>query len=272
MSNSIYEFLEAIEPNCYVGVDALTYTGKDALSIIGVKALLAEMLPLVELSEQKPFKFLGAEGFSQGFIRYAAKKDRFYKTVWAIVMITGPRSIDAIKFQALNLKATRIDFRVDIVMSQNVPDLAERLYRISGKQGKFIESLVGQTYYPTESRENTFYGRIYDKSPEYGEDGGKVWRWEIEVKRQAADSILTTLLDCHDINGFIEDTVFGVFSEKWGVPTPKPGMTPTINYVAMGAISPEQKLDWIRRNVAKSVKHLKRIGFTAEIEELFRTE
>jgi len=265
----IYSFMESIEPQSFVGVDALTFTGKSPLSMIGVRALLAEALPDVELDPQKPFVYNGAKGFSQGKIAYASKLDTYGKAVWAIVMIKGARATQFTKWQALDLKTTRLDLRVDVVMQENCPNLAERIFRICDKQGRLIDSLVGQTYYPTENRAGTFYGRIYDKSPEYGEDWGKVWRWEVEIKRNAPDSITQTLNDCHDVAGFIEETVFGVFSEQWGVPTPKPGTVPVINYLSAGVISPEQKLDWIRRNVAKTVKHLKRVGFTEELEQLF---
>lgn len=265
----IYTFLESIEPQTFVGVDALTFTGKSPLSMIGVRALLAEALPQVEAEERKPFTFQGARGFSQGNLRYASRLDTFGKASWAIVMLTGSTSAYFTKWQALDLQATRLDLRVDVVLQENRPNLARRLFEISDRQGRYIESLVGQTFYPTEKRESAFYGRIYDKSPEYGEDLGKVWRWEIEIKRKAPETITQTLNDCHDVAEFIEDTVFGVFNERWGVPTPRPGSVPTLNYLAAGVVSPEAKLDWIRRNVAKSVRHLKRVGYSAELEQLF---
>lgn len=266
---NIYDFLEAIDEQVFVGVDALTYTGKSPLAMIGCRALIEEAREQLDGKEMKPFRINGAEGFSMGSLRFATKKDNYGKSLWSIVMLTGPMASKAVKWKVLDLKCTRVDFRVDIVLKQQVKDLAEKLYKISGEQGKVISSLVGSTFYPALSREGTYYGRVYDKSAEYGEDFGWVWRWEIEVKRQAAESIMQTLTDCHDPNQFIEDTVFGVFSENWSIPTPKPGSKPTVNYVGASVVSPEQKLDWVRRNVARSVRELKRGGFSAELEQLF---
>lgn len=172
----------------------------------------------------------------------------------------------------MDLKATRVDFRVDVTLKEPRPDFARKLYEACGREGKFYESLTGQTFYPIENRERTYFGRLYDKSPEYGEQLGVVWRYEVEVKREAANSIAQTLLDCHAPTEFIEDTVFGIFEQRWKVPVPKAGVVPKINYVGGHIISPEQKLDWIRRNVAKSVKELKRQGYTEELNLLFSTE
>jgi hypothetical protein len=269
LHHSIYEFLENIEPLTFVGVDALTLTGKSGLSAIGVRAAVTELKAKLETEPIKPFRFQGAEGFSQGPMRYAAKRDFYGKTSWVVLMVTGPLANDVVRWNALDLKATRIDFRVDVQMSKPCRDLAERLYKACNKRGRVISSLVGSTYYPTENRGGTYYGRIYDKSPEYGSEMGEVWRWEIEVKRQAANSLAETLLECHSPNEFIEDSVFGILNEQWGVPVPKAGLKPTVNYVGGSVISPEQKLDWIRRNVAKSVRELKRQGYQAELELLF---
>lgn len=266
---SIYDFLENIEPTTFVGVDALTMTSKTPLAHLGIDAALMELKPKLEVEIIKAFRFQGAVGFSQGPIRYAAKRDASGHILWAVLMATGPISTDLVKWSAFSTKVTRIDFRIDVVLRERVKDLAERLYRVAGEQGKVITSPFGSTFYPSEKRESTYFGRIYDKSPEYGEDFGKVWRWEVEIKRDAANSVADTFMNCHARNEFIEDTTFGIFAEKWGVPTPKPGLKPVVNYVAAHIISTEQKLDWIRRNVARTVQELKRIGYTDQIEALF---
>ena len=45
----IYGFLEACEPSMYVGVDALTYTGKTPLSMVGARAIVDSLSPDVEM-------------------------------------------------------------------------------------------------------------------------------------------------------------------------------------------------------------------------------
>jgi len=267
---NVYEFLEAIDPQAYVGIDALTLTGKTPLSILGLRGALVTLKDKLATEEVKPFVYQGAKGFSQGPLRYASKEDAFQKKLWAILMITGPLSEMALKWLDFDLTATRVDLRVDVVLREQRKDLAGMPYRANGEKGLLIESLLGSTYYPTEKRESTYYARIYNKSPEYGEDMGWVWRWEVEIKREAAAEIAEILQECHDVSGFIEDTVFGIFEENWGVPVPKAGIKPKINYVGGHVISPEAKLDWIRRNVAKTVRHLKKVGYTEELEQLFK--
>lgn len=266
---SIYDFLENIEPVTFVGVDAVTMTAKSPVAMLGIHSALSELRNTLEVETPKSFRFQGASGYSVGPIRYADKRDATGKILWAVLMATGPIATDVVKWSSFGPKVTRVDFRVDVVLRERMRNMAEVLYRVTGEKGKVITSLLGSTFYPSEKREATYYARIYDKSPEYGEEMGKVWRWEVEIKRGAADSVAKTLIDCHARNEFIEDTVFGVLNERWGIPVPKEGCTPKVNYVAAHVISTEQKLDWIRRNVAKTVIGLKRVGYAAELEALF---
>jgi hypothetical protein len=238
------------------------------MQMLGIKAAVSELEEHLFLEERRPFTFQGAKGFSQGAMSYADKVDTWGKRIWSILMVKGPLSQTVLKYGHFDLSATRIDLRVDVAMSSRCPDLAERYYKFMGgtlSKARFISSLTGQTLNPEPNRDATYYGRLYDKSAEYNEDLGWVWRYELEIKRRAAPQIQQILLECHDIESFIRDTVFGVFSAQWKVPVPKAGHKPKLNYAGISAVSTEQKLDWIRRNVAPSVQRLVKLGLEDEV-------
>lgn len=261
-----------MSPDTMVGVDALTVTAMGGIEMLSIVGALKELNDIEESEPVKQFVYQGARGFSRGSVRYAEKLTKTDKRQWAILMVTGPISSKVLKYLHFGGKATRIDLRVDVKMSQCVPDLASRYYKFMGgmnSNARMIQSMLGETLYPQESREATYYGRLYDKSAEYGEEIGNVWRFETEVKKDAARQLASIALECHDLEKFIEDTVFGIFKEKWGLPTPKPGVKPKLNYVGFNAITNEQKLDWLRRNVAPTVKGLTKVGLGELVQEMF---
>lgn len=264
----IYTTMELIDPKAYVGVDAITFTTTTELGFLSMRAIKDNLLPELEAYDTKPFRTNGASGFSKGPLRYAEKVTKQYKRLWAILMMTGPKSSDIVAYGNLDLKTTRVDFRVDVKLREPTPDLASRYYRVmckSENNAKLIVSATGETLYPDANREATYYARLYDKSTEYGEAIGTIWRYEIEVKRQSAQVYSDILIECYDPELYISQTVFGVFSEKWKVPVPRKGVMPQVNYVGLSYVSNEQKLDWIRRNVAPSVKKLQSLGLSDEL-------
>lgn len=264
----IYSYLDAIDPTSYVGVDALTFTAKDAISITGLISAIQSLSDRLEIEDTKPFKYMGAKGWTKGPVAYAMKQSAIGKTIWAIMMVRGPMAQEVMRYKIFDLRATRVDLRIDIQMSKQCKDLAKMYYTVANnndaKQAKLISSLTGDTFYPETNRSATYYARLYDKSAEYGQDLGNVWRYEVEIKRDAADQIADILLECHDIEDFITQSVFGIMKEQWAMPVPGIGVKPKINYVGISSVTTEKKLDWLRRNVAPSVAKLSAIGFGDE--------
>jgi hypothetical protein len=264
----IYTYLDSIDPSSYVGVDAITFTAKDEIGMTGLNHILLSLQDRLEVEETKPFNYMGAKGWTKGPVAYAIKQDRYGKGIWAIMMVRGALAQQCFAYKIFSLKATRIDLRIDVKLSKECKKLAQMYYTIASKQEganpRLIQSLTGDTFYPETNRESMYYGRIYDKSPEYGEDLGNVWRYEVEIKRSAADQIADIIMECHDIETFITETVFGIFKENWKVPSPGVGVKPRLNYVGLSAVSTEKKIDWLKRTVSPSVRHLTRIGLLDE--------
>jgi hypothetical protein len=73
------------------------------------------------------------------------------------------------------------------------------------------------------SRASAAYGRHYDKGVESGEEEpGRIWRWEIELKRDIARSTAISMAGMEDPSPFITSQVWSWFW-KWGL---KPGFRP----------------------------------------------
>lgn len=85
-------------------------------------------------------------------------------------------------------KVTRLDLAVTVYLKEPVMGVAARHYAKAGKSpneqrkyGVILNSRGGQTCY-VGSRQSNFYGRIYDKGAEQGDEKGLVWRYEVECK------------------------------------------------------------------------------------------
>lgn len=85
-------------------------------------------------------------------------------------------------------KVTRLDLSVTVHLKTQQTGLAARHYAMAGKgentqrkYGVILNSRGGQTCY-VGSRQSNFYGRIYDKGSEQGDEKGYVWRYEVECK------------------------------------------------------------------------------------------
>lgn len=266
----IYSYLETIEPDHYVGVDALTVTAKDEKSILGISAAIQSLEHYLDVEDTKQFKYNGAVGWTKGPVAYAMKHNALQKKLWAILMVRGPIAQEVLAYKVFDLRATRVDLRADVKLHRPVKELA-RIYYDTFKgdraNARLIDTLTGSTFYPETNRSATYYGRLYDKSAEYGEDLGTVWRYEVEIKRSAADQIADILLECHDIETFVSQSVFGIMSEQWQLPVPANGVKPRLNYVGITSVTTEKKLDWIKRIVAPTARKLQSLGLEDELIE-----
>lgn len=263
MKKSIYTILDNIT-DTYVGVDALTVTAANDRGQMVISGVIEYLKAQLEVYEVKPFRYRDATGFSQGPVSAGFKRDRYGKKLWSILMIKGEMADEVLPMLYVGGKASRVDLRADVELREPVRDLAERYYKIGRRMGldcKFFGSVIGDTYYPDARRDKTYYCRIYDKSLEYGKQLGSVWRYEIEVKQTAASQIAQEILDCDDKAVYITDTVFGIANTRWGIPTPKPGIVPKINRIALHAITTESRIDWLRDTVRPAVDKLRKLGY-----------
>jgi len=183
---NIYEYIHGLSiDGIECGIDALTITAVGLEGKLSIDLVLHSLRGYIEAQQTKDFKFQGAMGKSWGSVRYAKKWNEHMQIQWAILMVTGEQSAGAFKesLKVGDVKYTRIDLCIDVFMRERILGLPRKLkdtYK-GGSKLKLIESFTGDTLY-CGSRESESMLRIYDKSPEYGEELGKVWRFEVEYK------------------------------------------------------------------------------------------
>lgn len=265
MDSNIYEYMH----NLPIGgqseaVDALTITATGLEGKLSISLVVEAMRDYLLLQEKKPFTFRNAKGWSRGSVSYAEELKQGVK-LWSILMVKGEQSeiafTEACKLK--DLKITRIDIAVDILMLEPVVQLPRKLK--DTYKGKFdinlIESLTGDTLY-CGSREGGVYVRIYDKSEEYNYELGRVWRFEVEFKKGQAPTVFGLLRD----NGIkiAQDVVWTAVRSR-DLPTPKIGQTINLKAQRVTFSTSQMKLAWLGRQVRPTVEYLMNIGKKEEV-------
>lgn len=265
-TQNIYDFMHNLPiDGSAVNVDACTITATGLDGKLTINMILDELKPVLEIETRKPFKFNGAEGFMAGSVRYADKWNEKGQKLWAILMVTGERSRQVLSSAVIkgDVKFTRVDLCVDVMMRERVFSLPRKLY--DSYKGdckvKLIESLVGDTLY-CGSRESESMIRLYDKSSEYGTELGYVWRFEVEYKGDLAGLVASDVAKCGD--KVIEEFVWGECRSKH-LPSPKVENRPNIKNRRITLSSAEMKLNWLERQVAPTVRHLRSLGLENEV-------
>jgi len=170
-------------------------------------------------------------------------------------------------------RVTRIDLQVTVRLPEPDLTLAQRSYtqvkHIGNRTSSFIQNSKGGTTLYVGSRQSEHFGRLYDRGVRSGEfEPGLVWRYEVELKANAANVITSQVLEQlreHpqrpvDTTGFVHRWfrnrgVFPIWDET----------TPTLVYQAKKAVtSADKKLSWFRSQVKPSVKWLIEEGLLRE--------
>lgn len=265
---NIYEYMHNLPmAGGDTGVDAVTITATGLEGKLSIAYILDGLREYIENEKKKPFKFQSATGWSAGAVRTADKYDGRIKKLWSILMVTGPMSTNVLKASLAfsDVKYTRVDLCCDIVMSEKVLGLARKLKdSYKGSHAiKLIESNTGDTLY-VGSRESETMVRIYDKSKEYQEEMGKVWRFEVEYKKGIAN-LVPGYLQEKGVES-IKDMIFHECREK-DLPSPIPGKVVTLGRKVITMSSSEMKLNWLSRQVAPTVQWLVALGYEKEVVE-----
>lgn len=265
-----------------VGVDWLTITAQSA-------ADRTALLYLAELesgrnerngAQRRAWRSNGYDGWSVGTLKYGHRDDS------DIVKLSGDVSRET--FTALTrpgFRCTRIDVQVTAASSQYWPMYGEaamlqaewdrecmkgtsddenfaKIKRIDGRgDGDTIQ--VG-------SRSSVRYGRLYDKQAESGEEKfHHAWRWEVEYKEEMAAAIMSRLATAGDFTQCCAGIVAGQYT-AWRFYVP---WKYSQGVVLAGPVhvesDAERKLQWIRKQVAPTVKWLLDQGHIDTVDDLW---
>lgn len=264
--NNIYDYMHGLDiMERAQGLDALTITSLGLDGKISIDIVLHSLRDQIEIERPKAFRFQGATGKAWGSIRYATKWNELGQRHWAILMVTGKSSQAAFReaLKVKDVKFTRVDTYIDVKLAGRALGLPRKLYDTykGDCSKKLIEGLMGDTLY-VGSRQSESMIRIYDKSPEYGEELGKVWRFEVEYKSALAGGVASYLSEYG--NSGIDELVWSECKDK-GLPVPAvPNKTNVLRDMATLS-SAEMKLNWLGRQVSPTVTFLRRLGLEGEV-------
>jgi hypothetical protein len=164
-------------------------------------------------------------------------------------------------------KVTRIDVQVTVELQEPNLKLAKDGYSDNAtsnfrKYGLIQNSRNGQTLY-VGSRTSAQFGRLYDKGVESTlADPGKLWRYEVELKKPVANSVAKQLASWCDSNSgelhyAIVPFVFDWFLHRGVGPVfTRDGENNIVVEVGRRVTSDEKKLEWLRTQIRPTVQYL----------------
>lgn len=219
---------------------------------------------LPALWERKAIR--GYEGVQGEYVFWGKSVSQGYiLTVW------GEGCESAWAFMAPTARRiSRVDLAVTVELEEPVPRLAHSTYLQNAKETRpkytYWENSDGGSTLYVGSRQSSMYGRLYDKGVMWGEEPGKVWRYELELKDKLNNlAMLKTMLERFRSHGVFEDDILGYvhqwfslrgvsprfFAENRGLPRVETGVT--LN-------TADKKLKWLNEQVAPTVQKLIEVG------------
>lgn len=177
---------------------------------------------------------------------------------------------------------TRMDIAVTIELNNPIIGLGNRYYnkilndgRLSRKLTEVKNSQGGNTLY-IGSRSSSQMGRIYDKGAQMGGDAGRIWRYEVELKKPRAlptAQVFWGMLGEGVTFSSVESTL-AHWVHEWflarGVKCPwRRDAKSDFGKIRVeyGQTDKDKKLQWLRSQVRPSVQWLFSNGFTDETLE-----
>lgn len=217
-------------------------------------------------SVNKPWKFKGFHGRAYEGVRYGLRGEE------AILMLSGPTASELwAQVAPTRARCTRIDLAVTVELAGECEHLAQQAFDVDAPSGPVNRSLVlnsrgGSTMY-VGSRQSMYMGRLYDKSAEQGEKPGKVWRYEVEIKKPASESLLIQLLETPEPAQYINSYVYTWFLTRGIKPLWTAKDWEGAIEIEAKVESPDKSLAWLTSQVRPTVARLIIAGKELEVRE-----
>lgn len=256
-------------------VDYLTATASEPAKASKLSELGRE-LGLTEYNDgniMHRWRFMGYTGWKCGQASWGQREDG------AIVMTSGGlahKAWNSLVPQAERI--TRIDLAVTIEISKPDPEVAHMCYRwicentdISPNvKYTFITSLrSGDTLY-CGRRTSPMFGRLYDKGAEQGDMPlGKLWRYEVEIKKPQATPRALALLDASYPEDAIKSYVYEWFEARQVPPLFNKGVNYAPVEVEARVTDDDRTIQWLSSQVRPAIIRLAKKGkFNKAIDAL----
>ena len=168
--------------------------------------------------------------------------------------------------QMPEVRVTRIDLRVDVIIPKADVDVAGRGYAQNRDCDRPSYRLIdksasdGQTLY-IGSMSSERFARLYDKGAERGQVPGFIWRYEVVIRKPYADAVYAQVKE----GGIkvLPGLVYAWFDER--------NVSPLFQADAVGLASTETRvttvearLAWLRKSVRPAVLKLVQSGYAQE--------
>jgi len=226
-----------------------------------VDVLGSELLKPVNV---KPWSWQGYNGAQTSGARWGSKLDG------ALVMLSGGTCQTLWRNVApMRKNCTRLDLAVTVELPSRFDSVAQDVYNQSrlfdGLDGSLILNSKGGTTAYVGSRSSRFYGRVYDKGSERGEEPGRKWRYEVEVKKPVSEVVLSQLLEAMPAEDLIVGYVHSWFVERGVTPLFSASENRIIVELDAVVTSAERQLNWLATQVSPTVERLCSAGFTPDV-------
>ena len=276
------EDISLVKPVAIVAtVDWLTLTAKTTQAKTELFKASTEVLADVRKNggNVKNWSFKGYNGYNAEGFRWGTRSDS------DIAMLSGQDAEELWKvFLPIAENVTRVDLAVTVETSNPIPGLLEYYYewdqethRRSLSTHRLTATLIknnkgGQTLY-VGARCSNQLGRVYDKAAEQQmpEFIGRLWRYEVEFKRERARAVATRLVDHNHLHNQIKEnirsTVFLWFDARDVPPIfHHTGQEFSLEIEAK-VQSDEISLNWLSSQVKPTVQRLLKKGKATEVYE-----
>ena len=207
-----------------------------------------------------PWQMKGYRGWHSSHVRLGSRPSG------CLLSLSGQQSSNKWRdaFMAAE-NCSRLDLAVDVTCDPPMAMLARHIYAkmIHGplRNGRpsssrlIVGSDGGSTAY-IGSRQSEFFGRVYDKGIEQKTHSrGQWWRWELEVKGDAAKRVAHTIISSEDEGMAIGSINADWFRSRLGDCYPFSGKLAVRNR-EQSSTSTDRKLQWLSRQVRPTVIEL----------------
>lgn len=263
---SIHSKLKSLVVKTTAAVDYATYTTRDAGASADLLRHLYDAVGqgFVHQHQPRPWHFKGYHGQQFPGVRYGIRGDE------AIVVLSG--SLAGEHWATLAPKrrqCSRFDIALTATMSEPYPTLATEIYTAlqsdDRKNLRFVTSTRGGSTLYVGARTSQFFGRLYDKSAERGQEPGLVWRWEVECKKPKSEAVVQRLLEESDPGGFIAVYVSNWFAFRSVIAPEVDANRECAIEIEAHVTTPARKLHWLTTQVRPTVGRLINEGYTQEV-------
>jgi len=225
----------------------------------------------------QPWSFWGYEGWQTEHCRYGIRKEA---QEYILIVSSYPADEVWLEVCPTARSITRIDLAVTISLDALTPGVPEAHYEAldsNTKKGARKYSLIkntggGQTLY-VGSRHSDQFGRVYDKGAERGGVAGRVYRYEVVLRKDSAPELVKRLLvaSCIAKDKSLLARKIRSFSWDW---FDNREVTPLFQRGTESAIETgsrvrfttiDRKLTWLSQSVSPTVRKLIAAGKTKEV-------